>query len=275
MAIQEIRQNESLANQVYQPNEKNTSRLQASQLTDAESKGIQNKITDAQQQLQKLSSNQELTAEEKKQKRQEAQKQIADLNRELRQRQMELRREQMEEQDRRKTEEQKQQKDTPAKEEASVRSGEKTSPDREETEEEKTVTAFPEGSMSAIIATDVTGKQARAQRQVALSLNGTARILQAEIDQDARRGQNTERKEEALEKLEQKASNASSAQIGILANSASNIRQTDKQGKPRQESKNDNQIAVITGAPQNENAQKNAVQRYNIGKRYSSVTFHV
>lgn len=275
MAIQEIRQNESLANQAYQPNEKNTSRIQASQLTDAETKGIQNKITDAQQQLQKLSSNQELTAEEKKQKRQEAQKQIADLNRELRQRQMELRREQMEEQNRRKTEEQQQKKDTSAKEELSGRSEDNASRSQEEAEEEKAVTTFPAGSMSAIIATDVTGKQARAQRQVALSLNGTARILQAEIDQDARRGQNTERKEEALKQLEQRASNASSAQIGILANSASSIRQTDKQGKPRQESGNDNQIAVITGAPQNENAQKNAIHRYNIGKQYSSVTFHV
>ena len=61
------------------------------QATDSYSRNIQNQIADAQKQLQELSSNKELTQEEKMMKRQEIQQQISDLNMQLRQHQMESR----------------------------------------------------------------------------------------------------------------------------------------------------------------------------------------
>ncbi len=61
------------------------------QATDSYTKNIQNQIADAQKQLQELSSNKDMTQEEKMMKRQEIQQQISDLNMQLRQHQMETR----------------------------------------------------------------------------------------------------------------------------------------------------------------------------------------
>lgn len=59
--------------------------------TDSYSRSIQNQIATAQKQLQELSSNKNMTLEEKMAKRQEIQQQISDLNMQLRQHQMETR----------------------------------------------------------------------------------------------------------------------------------------------------------------------------------------
>ena len=64
------------------------------QANDSVSKNIQNQIANAQKQLQELSSNKEMSIEEKMKKRQEIQQQIADLNNQLRQHQIEQRKEQ-------------------------------------------------------------------------------------------------------------------------------------------------------------------------------------
>lgn len=55
------------------------------QATDSYSRNIQNQIANAQKQLQELSSNEDMTLEEKMKKRQEIQQQISDLNLQLRQ----------------------------------------------------------------------------------------------------------------------------------------------------------------------------------------------
>ena len=60
------------------------------QATDSYSRNIQNQIAGAQKQLQELSSNGDMTLEEKMKKRQEIQQQISDLNMQLRQHQMDL-----------------------------------------------------------------------------------------------------------------------------------------------------------------------------------------
>ena len=59
--------------------------------TDSVSKNIQNQIANAQNQLQELSANENMSAEEKMKKRQEIQQQITDLNNQLRQHQIEQR----------------------------------------------------------------------------------------------------------------------------------------------------------------------------------------
>lgn len=59
-------------------------------LTDTKSKNIQNEITDARQQMQKVSSKDELSVDEKAKERKELQKEISSLNTELKQHQEEL-----------------------------------------------------------------------------------------------------------------------------------------------------------------------------------------
>ena len=61
---------------------------------DQKSKNIQNKITDRQQQIQKLSSREELSAHEKATERKKLQKELSSLNTELKRHQEELRRSQ-------------------------------------------------------------------------------------------------------------------------------------------------------------------------------------
>ncbi len=259
-------------------NEPVTERMDSSRAGDVESKGIQNEITAAQQQLQKLSSDQEMTAEEKKQKRQDVQKRIADLNRELRKRQMELRRERLEEQENKKAEKQELNKDSRA-DVPSGQDGERESviPGEEEKEKENE-SVFPQGSMTAIVSAGMAEDQAGAQGKVAMALEGTARIVQSEIDRDAGRGQNTERKKEALKSIENRASNASRAQMGFLADATQNMRrlglQNDRMKESRTEMRDDSRIAAFLGGSKEESA-KNAIQRYHAGKRFSSVTFHV
>ncbi len=68
--------------------------MTSSNVTDSRSKNIQKEITDTQQQMQKLSSKEDLSANEKNQERKELQKEISDLNTELKQRQEELSRSQ-------------------------------------------------------------------------------------------------------------------------------------------------------------------------------------
>lgn len=66
--------------------------MKAGETMDAQSRNIQKQITDAQKRLQEVSSNGELSEEEKIKKRQEIQKEISDLKIQLRQHQMEAKR---------------------------------------------------------------------------------------------------------------------------------------------------------------------------------------
>ena len=59
--------------------------------TDSVSKNIQNQIANAQKQLKEISSNEDMTMEEKMKKRQEIQQEITTLNQQLRQHQIEKR----------------------------------------------------------------------------------------------------------------------------------------------------------------------------------------
>ena len=68
------------------------------QATDSYSRNIQNQLANAQKQLQELSSNKDMTQEEKMTRQQELQQQISDLNVQLKQHQMEQRREKQQKQ---------------------------------------------------------------------------------------------------------------------------------------------------------------------------------
>ena len=156
--------------------------------TDAYSRNIQNQIAKAQKQLQELSSNEDMTSEEKMKKRQELQQQISDLNMQLRQHRMEQRRAAQ---------------NRPEKQRAEGKS-----------------TGLSQESMTAMISADSTIKQAKVQGSVATGMKGKVGVLESEIKLDKVRGFDTRAKEEELAEVEQKAQTATASQLSALADAS-------------------------------------------------------
>ena len=167
------------------------------QANDSVSKNIQNQIANAQKQLQEISSNKEMSLEEKMKKRQEIQQQITDLNNQLRQHQIEQRKEQQ------------------AKKSSMddmLGGSKKTDP-----KAGKQSTGLSQASMTAIISADSAMAQAQVQGSVATKMEGRVGVLESEIKLDSARGGNVEKKQEELAEVEQKAIEAQSAQMDTLA----------------------------------------------------------
>lgn len=168
-----------------------TARSASSVQTDSASKNIQNRIANLREQLQTISSDENMSAEDKMKKRQEIQQEISNLNQQLRQHEIEQRKEQ-------------QTKKAPAedfpkpKRKASKKGG-----------------GLSHASMQAMISADTSMKQAQVQGSVASAMEGRAGVLESEIKQDA--GRNNEDKEAELARVEQKSAEASSSQINTLS----------------------------------------------------------
>ena len=171
-----------------------TAQMGMNQAMDSYSKNIQNQIANAQKQLQELSSNEEMTLEEKMKKRQEIQQQISDLNMQLRQHQMEQRRAERSE---------KQQAKGSSMDDmlggTNAKTGGKSA-------------GLSQASMTAMISADTSIKQAKVQGSVATEMKGRANVLKAEMKQSG----STEAKEAELAELEQKAENATASQMNTL-----------------------------------------------------------
>lgn len=165
------------------------------QAMDSYSKNIQNQIANAQKQLQELSSNEEMTLEEKMKKRQEIQQQISDLNMQLRQHQIEQRREQQQ---------------SKGQSCDDMLGGKQQAQKKSQNGQS---TGFSQASMTALISADSSMKQAKVQGSVATQMQGRANVLKAEIKQSG----STEAKEAELADLEQKAVNATTSQMNTLA----------------------------------------------------------
>ena len=164
--------------------------------SDSVSKNIQNQIAQAQKELQELSSNEDMTVEEKMKKRQEIQQKINTLNQQLRQHQIEQRKEQqskgasMEDMlgDNRKT----------------VKSG-------------KQEHGISQSSMQAMISADSSIKQAKVQGSTVAQMKGKARVLESEIKMDKNSGISTEKKEKELADIQSKAQATTTSQLATLA----------------------------------------------------------
>ena len=152
---------------------------------DSVSKNIQNHIANAQKKLQELSSNEELSMEDKMKKRQEIQQEINNLNQQLRQHQMEQRKEQ-------------QTKKTSMDD--MLGGSRKTGP-----KSGKQSAGLSQASMQAMISADSSMKQAKVQGSMATQMEGKAGVLESEIKMDKGRGASTEKKEEELADLQEKA----------------------------------------------------------------------
>lgn len=224
---------------------------------DSVTKNIQNQIAKAQKQLQELSSNEKMTLEEKMKKRQEIQQEITKLNQQLRQHQIQQRKEQ-------------QSKGTSmddmhgGKQNAGMeKPGSKGS-------------GLSQEGMQAMILADSSMKQAQVQGSVAARMEGRASVLKAEIKQDA--GRNTEAKEAELAEAEQKAMNASAAQMNTFAGinqtvkEAANAEQDNKEDEA--DTKNGNKNSEMDKADNNEQETSSAANKmaatYTCGRTYSN-----
>lgn len=175
---------------------------------DSVSKNIQNQIANAQKKLQELSSNEELSIEDKMKKRQEIQQEINNLNQQLRQHQMEQRKEQQ---------------------------TKKTSMDDMLGDSRKTApksgnqsAGLSQASMQAMISADSSMKQAKVQGSMATQMEGKAGVLESEIKMDKGRGASTEKKEEELADLQAKAQAATAAQVSTLADANKKMEEAAK-----------------------------------------------
>ncbi len=162
------------------------------QAADSYSRNIQNQIANAQKQMQELSSNENMTLEEKMKKRQEIQQQIADLNTQLRQHQIEQRKE---------------------KQQAKASSMDDKLDGTKTTAGEKN-TGLSQTSITAMLSADTSIKQAKVQGSVATRMEDGANVLKAEVKQG---GGDVEAKKEKIAELEQKAENVTASQMSTLA----------------------------------------------------------
>lgn len=244
--------------------------------TDPKIKSIQNEIRDAKQQMQKLSSKEELSASEKADERKKLQKGISRLNTELEQHQEKLRKSQKREimlaeqqEDQELTKEEKSEDKIQAKEASSDKADEKNlsagnqqtgrpgtvisrnsdgvvmikeerNPDEkrgvdtektkddkakekdlDEKEKKNTDKDTANASLSpkeiyAITSADSSVQQANRQGSIIAQTRDGIAILKGEIDQDEKRGINTDEKQTALEKMEEREQRAIAFQSAIL-----------------------------------------------------------
>lgn len=180
-----------------------TGAMGMAQANDSVSKNIQNQIANAQQKLQDLSSNEELSLEDKMKKRQEIQQEITNLNQQLRQHQIEQRKEQQ---------------------------SKKTSMDDmvagKKNTSAKKGTGLSQAGMRAMISADSSMKQAKVQGSMATQMEGRAGVIASEIKQDAGKG-NTEKKEE-LADLQAKAQSATASQMSSLSDANKSMEEAVK-----------------------------------------------
>ena len=159
----------------------------ALQQLDSFSKKIQEQIMKAQERLRNLSSNEEMSIDEKLKKRQEIQKQITDLNNQLRQYQFEQERK-------------KQQEKRLAKEQSNKVKKEIIGSKEKELSQE---------SMNTLISADSAVGQIKIQENIKKRMKTKANSLQTEISLEESRAvkglsANVEKKKEELQEIEQK-----------------------------------------------------------------------
>lgn len=184
---------------------------------DTVSKSLQSQIASAQKQLQELSSNDRMSVEEKRKKRQELQKQIADWNNQLRQHQIEERKKKQQEQEQKKINTDTRQKQNTTQGAGNGLSGE---------------------SMQAMIGADVSVKQAKIQSSTAGRLEGKARVLETEAKNSSDEAV-VEQKQGEAASLQAQAQTAVQNQMDTLAEAEDSLAKVADQNKADTENKPD------------------------------------
>lgn len=187
---------------------------------DAVSKDLQRQIANAQKKMQELSSNEDMTMEEKMKKRQEIQQEISNLNQQLRQHQMEQRREQRSE---------------GASMDDMMGGNHKTDTSQQDSKK----SGLSQGSMQAMISAESSMKQAQVQGGMAVKMEGRAGVLESEIKMDAGRGQDTADKEAELADLKEKSQAATNSQLSALADANQTMKKSAEEERTAGEAPED------------------------------------
>ncbi len=224
------------------------SQMASARSVDTVSKSIQNEISSVQQKMQKLSSKEDMSVEEKMKKRQELQQEISSLNTQLRQHQSEASRKQRQEEiSRRQQQEEaaskRRQEEVSDKQQQAEAAGKRRQEEvgKEQHQEvskkesriqveggpenaEKMESLPPKG-MHAAAAAESAMEQAAKQGTVVARIEGGIAVLKGEIRQDEARGENVEYKQEELAKQEERAYRASSSQFSTLGEAHRTLRE--------------------------------------------------
>lgn len=141
---------------------------------DPQIKNLQSQIAELQKQIQSLAENEDMDPKAKSEKKQELQKQIADLNTQIRQRRIEAQKERQA----------------------------ASKPAETKSEPRKFKDGFDEQDTSALLAASSSLEQSKTVGAVIKKGEGNARILTTQIEIDKSRGADTTAKEKELEKIE-------------------------------------------------------------------------
>lgn len=182
---------------------------------DPVAKGPQDKINQAQKELQELSGKQDMPPKVKQEKRQELQQEINDLTMQLRQHEMQ---EKMKER-----EEKRQGQDNPLglpEYRDNVRKDSRPGVEM----------GISAAGMEALISADGAQKMADANGSVAQRMEGKAGVLEAEIKMDAGRNMDTSSKQEQLADVNGKAQAAQAAQMSKLQDAGEKLEQVAEDG---------------------------------------------
>lgn len=199
---------------------------------DQESKALQKEIDEKQKELKELSQNEDIPLEEKVKQKQKLQQEISQLEAQLKMHQQEMK-------------QQKQQ-------ESATQNPMSSGGDRQSLAVSMSLSS--EGTamsgMESLLSAHSSLKQAKVQQGVSKSLHADARILESEIKQDKGNGMNVEQKEEQLEKLNQRSSDAMNLAASSLQAANQSVKET-KAGDGKQDDKGEN-----TGTKREEEEEK-------------------
>ncbi len=168
------------------------------QKVDSVSRNIENKIFDMQRKMQQLSSEEDISEEEKMRERQELQQEIARLNAKLRQQQAEADREKRQEE--------------LAKEAQAEAETENRGVEYIRSTDNKSASTDTEEMISA----EHSARQISDRGKIVAKIEGGIVVLKGEIKQDEIRGEDVEGKKAELAKQEKRAQRASSPHITVL-----------------------------------------------------------
>ena len=188
-----------------------TFQINQNQQMDSYSKSLQEQINNANEQLQSLGEDKEMSIDEKMKKRQEIQKQITDLQNQLRQHQIEQKKENRQ---------------------SKGSSMEDMLGGKQTAKSSKAAKGISTTSMKALISADSAINQVEAQGVIKVNLKGEADILETEIKLDSARGKDVENKQEQLADIESRNMDIESAQLEVL-------NRTDKELDKAAENNND------------------------------------
>ncbi|MBO4996541.1 MAG: FlxA-like family protein [Lachnospira sp.] len=157
---------------------------------DSESKALQKQIEEKQKELKELSSKEDIPLEEKVKQKQQLQQEITQLEAQLRMHQQEVKQQKGQEN---------------SKQDLIASGGDKQSL-------AASMSLSSEGTamagMESLLSAHSSLKQAKVQQGVSKDLQANARVLESEIKQDKNLGASVEKKEEQLEDLSQRSSDA-------------------------------------------------------------------